>query len=79
MKFNQAVLDDAAAVEPNMRAGEPVRVRLNEEDVRNIEKAATFMAGAGLLKAPIDVSQVIRPGAREAIPAPSAPLPATPK
>lgn len=79
VKFNQAVLDDAAAVEPNMRAGEPVRVRLNEDDVRNIEKAATFMAGAGLLKAPIDVSQVIRPGAREAIPAPSAPVPAAPK
>jgi ABC-type nitrate/sulfonate/bicarbonate transport system substrate-binding protein len=65
LPFEREVLTIAASVEPNLSAKSDsgVRVWLNAADVAALRKTSAFMTSAGLLKAPLDVTAVLRPSA----------------
>lgn len=65
LPFDLAVLDRAAAVEPNLEAKDAseVRVDLSREERSSIQAAADFMHEAGLLKTAVDTTPLLRPQA----------------
>ncbi|MES2641925.1 MAG: ABC transporter substrate-binding protein [Myxococcota bacterium] len=66
--YSAGVLTTAASVEPNLQAQAAIRMHLNEADVASLTGAGAFMEKAGLLKAPLAVTGVIRPSATQAPP-----------
>lgn len=62
VNFDPAVLALAASVEPNLEAATAadIGVRLSEDDIQGMERAAVFMLEAGLLKQSADVRAMIR-------------------
>lgn len=77
LPFDVAVLDLAASVEPNLQATEAAGIRhaLGEKDLAGLQRAADFMLGAGLLKAPFATAEMVRPVARtEPVSVDSAPV-----
>lgn len=73
LPFDLEVLNLAASVEPNLQVSKAseIRVSLNETDLANMQKAADFMLEADLLKEPILVAPLVRPGVAEGLPTPS--------
>ncbi|MDP2314998.1 MAG: ABC transporter substrate-binding protein [Pseudomonadota bacterium] len=67
--FEPGVLSTAATVEPNLAPGAALRVHLTDADLAGLTAAGAFMEKAGLLKAPLDVSAVVRPSAKAPPPA----------
>lgn len=57
--FDPAVLALAASVEPNLELGATIRTNLSEDELVAMERAATFMLDAGLLKQPADVRAMV--------------------
>ncbi len=74
LPFSAAVLERAAAVEPNLAAASApdMRVHLVEAEIAGMQEAADFMVEAGLLRAATPVAPMVRPVAK--VPHPSAVL-----
>jgi len=68
LPFDVGVLELAASVEDNLTASTPeqVRVHLTDVEVAGIQEAADFMVEAKLLRQPVDVKTLLRPGATQA-------------
>ncbi len=63
LQFDRAVLTLAASVEPNLDGAGPARMTLDNAELEGIQKAAYFMAGAGLLREAVDTKALLRPTA----------------
>ena len=64
LNFSVDALDLAASVEPNLKKGGAVSVKLSDDDVSNIQRAADFMYEANLLKQSVKANEIVRSSAR---------------
>lgn len=69
LNMDAAVLEKAAAVEPNLKG--PISVDLSEAEVAKLKVAADFMLQAGMLSPAYDVATLLRPEATVSTTAPA--------